>query len=279
MGSSLLSSSTHFGAVRLSAGSITPIGDLGARLSCEAFEQAGFHHERFNLQGGWGWGYAHGKLCAPASPSTCRTVAGRAHHGETLRTRFDEKAQQLRNSLAPLAQTVLAPAGPFRQSCSAHLRLRCALPATSRCLGINLLLRRNARGTSCLSWEGRSDRDAPGARGETGRIRGVLPKMRCAKREPQKSLRSPQRQREAPWRPRLPRRATKRTSYAPSRAQGARWGARAPRSVKANCAFASARQKRNWLGYQDSNLDSRLQRPESCHWTIPQLGRRPSGGP
>ena len=26
----------------------------------------------------------------------------------------------------------------------------------------------------------------------------------------------------------------------------------------------------NWLGEEDSNLYQRLQRPLSCHWTIPQ---------
>ena len=32
---------------------------------------------------------------------------------------------------------------------------------------------------------------------------------------------------------------------------------------------AASRRKR-WLGYQDSNLDSWHQKPESCRWTIPQ---------
>lgn len=27
---------------------------------------------------------------------------------------------------------------------------------------------------------------------------------------------------------------------------------------------------KKWLGYQDSNLDSWYQKPESCRWTIPQ---------
>ncbi len=31
--------------------------------------------------------------------------------------------------------------------------------------------------------------------------------------------------------------------------------------------------RRKWLGYQDSNLDSWHQKPESCRWTIPQLQR------
>lgn len=32
-------------------------------------------------------------------------------------------------------------------------------------------------------------------------------------------------------------------------------------------------EERKWLGYQDSNLDSWHQKPESCRWTIPQRQR------
>lgn len=31
------------------------------------------------------------------------------------------------------------------------------------------------------------------------------------------------------------------------------------------------------LGYKDSNLDRRNQNPQSCHWTIPQLGGKVYG--
>ena len=39
------------------------------------------------------------------------------------------------------------------------------------------------------------------------------------------------------------------------------------------------RKPEDWLGEEDSNLHRRLQRPLSCHWTIPQDGEAQGGNP
>ena len=43
--------------------------------------------------------------------------------------------------------------------------------------------------------------------------------------------------------------------------------------------FILGRLAAKWLGEEDSNLHRRLQRPLSCHWTIPQEGGRGGAAP